>query len=80
MPIALIAIAVSTLLNALYYVPVIFNLYSKRTDGKFEGVKADYHWEYVFAMVVFIILNLCFGTFSEPIVGAIRDGLAMFGM
>jgi hypothetical protein len=31
-------------------------------------------------MVVFIILNLCFGTFSEPIVGAIRDGLAMFGM
>lgn len=80
MPVALAAIAISTLLNALYYVPVVFNIFSRRKDDKFDGVKAHYYWEYVVAMVAFIVLNICFGTFSGAIVGAVRDGLAMFGM
>lgn len=80
MLVAVIVIAISTLLNALYYVPVVFNLFSKRRDDKFSDVKATYHIEYAAAMVIFIVLGIAFGTFSENIVGAIRDGLSMFGM
>lgn len=76
----LAAIAVSTLLNALYYVPVIFNLFSVRRDDRFEGVKARHSAPYAFAMTVFIALNILFGSFSHTVVGAIRTGLQMFGM
>ena len=80
MVIALIAIALSTLLNALYYIPTLYNIFTNRQDDKFKDVKAHYHWEYVLAVVIFIALNLSFGSFSQHVVGAINDGLAMFGM
>ena len=80
MLIALAALVISTLLNALYYIPVVFNLFSRRTDEEFKGVKAHYHWEYVVSMAVFIVLNISFGACSEFFVSAIRSGLAAFGM
>ncbi|MCI8513883.1 MAG: sodium:proton antiporter [Lachnospiraceae bacterium] len=72
-------IVVSTLLNALYYIPVIGNLYARPKDGRWEGVKARYHWEYAAAMVVFILLNLFYGICSGGFVQAIESGLGMFG-
>ncbi len=78
--IAFAAIAVSTLLNALYYIPIVFNLYTRPNDGAYAGVRQQYHWEYVLALAAFIVLNLGFGMGSEAVVGAIRRGLAMFGM
>lgn len=75
----LAVIAVSTLLNALYYIPVIGNLFTRRSDDRFADVKVHYHWEYVVAMVVFIGLNVWMGVGSDGLVSAIQLGLRMFG-
>ena len=80
MLLTLAALVISTLLNALYYIPVIYNLYSHPHDGRYKYVRTHYRWEYVTAMVCFIVFNLIFGIFSEPIVNAVRSGLAMFGL
>ncbi len=80
MTIAIIAIAVSTLLNALYYVPIIFNLFSKREQDEYKGLRVRYRVDYAVATVVFIALNIGFGAFSEYVVGAVRRGLELFGM
>lgn len=80
MVIALAAIAVSTLLNALYYIPAIFNIFSKREDENYKGLYVRYRTDYALALVVFIALNIGFGTFSEYVAGAVRRGLALFGI
>ena len=76
--IAVIAIVLSTLLNALYYIPALINLFTPRADGKFAGCKAKYHWEYLTALIAFIILNLGCGLFSDRIIILIEKGLSMF--
>ncbi len=78
--VALVAIAVSTLLNALYYVPIIFNLFSGREPEEYRGLRVRYRADYAFAVAAFIALNIGFGAFSEYVVGAVRRGLSMFGM
>ncbi len=80
MVMALGAIAVSTLLNALYYIPVIFNLFTKPKDGAYSSLRARYTPAYAGALTVFIALNLGFGIFSQSVVDAVSRGLAMFGI
>ena len=76
--IAVLAIVISTLLNAMYYIPALLNLFTVRRDGKFGDCRAKYHWEYVTALVAFIILNLGCGIFSDKIIDLIEKGLSMF--
>ena len=76
--VAVIAIVISTLLNAMYYIPALLNLFTIRKDGKFKDCRAKYHWEYVTALVAFIILNLGCGLFSDKIIVLIEKGLSMF--
>lgn len=77
MTIALAAIGISTVLNAVYYVPVIFNIFSG-TEGseKAPRPKAGY----VFAMGTFMVLNVAFGLFTQQITDVVRRGLQLFGM
>ena len=74
----LFALAVSTVLNALYYVPVIINLYTKNDE-----VSVEKSWKpnlsFVVAMVVFIALNFVIGLGSSSLVEAIRTGINTFG-
>ncbi len=78
MIIALAAVAISTLLNALYYIPVIFNIFSKPADGEAHASRP--RADYAFAMCAFMVLNVGFGVFSQQIVDAVRRGLELFGM
>lgn len=77
----LFVLAVSTTLNAIYFLRLVITLYSRRREGdkplppnpvkkSSRGLK--------FAIVCFIGLNLVLGMASQPIVQAITDGLAMF--
>ena len=121
MLITLIALAVSTVLNAIYFLRLLIGLYRPTKSGSFAemepaetdgrggaeaggfakpagrksngGVEptekgvwqgrssalAANPWTMRLAIVCFIILNLILGLFSQPIVRAITDGLAMFG-
>lgn len=74
----LFALAVSTVLNALYYVPVIINLYTKNDEVSVEKSWKP-NFSFVVAMVVFIALNFVIGLGSSSLVEAIRTGINTFG-
>ena len=80
MAIALAAIAVSTLLNALYYIPIIFNLFTRPEKSEYSDIRLHCRPDYAISLVTFIALNLGFGAFSDSLVGAVRRGLELFGM
>ena len=81
MVIGIAAIAVSTLLNALYYIPTVSTLFSARRDqSPYTGEKPSYSWEYVAAMVVFILCNFAIGLGASRLLSAINSGISMLGL
>ena len=80
---ALLALAVSTVLNALYFMKTVITLYTPARGERFSGrgFCRIGLWEQpakTWAMLCLIVLNLVLGLTSEPIIELIRDGLAMF--
>ncbi len=79
---ALIALAISTVLNAVYYMKTVIRLYTPADSAGIEvdttTVTARQHPRKAASMIAFIILNLVLGIFSEPIVDLISAGLDMF--
>ncbi len=81
-----IALAVSTTLNAVYFLRLVITLYSIPGKDQAVGWKTKSSREVLWpgwvgrklAILCFIILNLALGLFSQPIVEAIGSGLAMF--
>lgn len=79
MPLTLIGLAVSTVLNAVYFLRLVITLYSQNPDGEKLGKVRIQSGMLKGAILCFILLNLVLGLCSQPIVRAIGDGLAMFG-
>ncbi|MDO5417029.1 MAG: proton-conducting transporter membrane subunit [Lachnospiraceae bacterium] len=77
MMLTLIGLAVSTVLNAVYFLRLVITLYTKRTEPAETEVSRS-PWMLRGAVACFILLNLILGLGSQPIVKAIADGLAMF--
>lgn len=79
MLVTLIALAVSTVLNAIYFLRLVITLYSRRGEGEAAqtGIRRS-SWKLRTAVLCFILLNLILGLKSQPVVQAISDGLAMF--
>lgn len=75
MVITLLALAVSTMLNAWYFFKAIICIYTP--TGKREMAKRP-TWVYVAVMVGFIMLNVFFGVFSDIVIEGIQSGLKMF--
>lgn len=77
----LIGLAVSTTLNAIYFLRLVITLYSKPADAK-EGeeraASVRSSWKLRLSILCFILLNLLLGLKSQPVVQAITNGLAMF--
>lgn len=80
--ITLVGLAVSTTLNAIYFLRLVITLYMEPKDrddqGIQSGVRVQSSWKLRGAILCFILLNLILGLKSQPIVQAITDGLAMF--
>ena len=79
----MIALAISTILNAVYFMKTVIRLYTPEKKAvirakKFRTIPAGECPAKSIALVCFIILNLILGLCSEPIVGLIRQGLEMF--
>ncbi len=83
MLLTLVALAISTILNAIYFMKTVIRIYTPEKkavllEKNFRKVTiADQPAESV-ALICFIVLNLILGLFSEPIVTLILDGLQMF--
>lgn len=82
MLITVIALAVSTILNAMYFMRTVIKIYTPLKDEEIsednstctlkQNVKKN------FAMLCFIVMNLLLGLASEPVIDLIRLGLSMF--
>lgn len=77
--IALIVLVLSTFLNALYYIPVLIRLFSKKQAGEEITSGKKISLATAFALVVFAATNLFLGIFYQPILEAIEFGISVIG-
>ncbi|MCM1188629.1 MAG: sodium:proton antiporter [bacterium] len=86
----LIALAISTILNAVYFMKTVIRIYTpvpKTPDAEINVLPATEGRSVPLteqplksaALILFIVLNLILGLNSQPIVGLIETGLGMFG-
>lgn len=79
----LIALAISTILNAVYFMKTVIRIYtpvSRKEIQKngYRNISIKEQPVKSVALILFIILNLILGLCSEPIVAALQSGLGMF--
>lgn len=84
MMVTLIALAVSTVLNAVYFLRLVITIYTAKTpsenqESEESAETPEYKGTLKFSVACFIVLNLILGLGSQPIVAAIAKGLEMFG-
>lgn len=82
----LICLAISTVLNAIYFMKTVIRLYTpkskkvKRTEaGEAAVVSLKEHPLYNASLILMTALNILLGCCSQPIVDWITSGLNMFG-
>ena len=75
----LVALIISTLLNACYYIPSMFTLLNKPLTRELGEIKKHYHPSYVISLVVLMGLNIFVGVFSSQLFDFICKGISMFG-
>lgn len=74
--VVMLALAVSSMLNAIYFVRTLIHIYGTDTGTK---ERAPHMPEYIIPMLVLTAGNLFLGLFSWVIVSLIETGLIMFG-
>lgn len=83
MLLTLIALALSTILNAVYFMKTVIRIYTPEQRAVlvkkgFCNVEMKAQPAKTFALICFVVLNLFLGLCSEPIVRLFSKGLAMF--
>ncbi len=79
----LIVLAISTVLNAIYFLKTVIRIYtpekvSVEKEKGYYRITWDKQKMYALTIVLFIIVNLVLGTKSQPILQLIQDGLYNF--
>lgn len=77
MIVGVIVLAISTILNALYFIRAVISIYTPRNeqyrDASFKPGKT-----FVAGLMFFVILNFVLGLCSDPLIRAIENGVGMF--
>lgn len=73
----LICLAISTILNAIYFMKTVVRIYTP-VKTEYEKVSWKSNVGYSVICVLFIVMNIVLGLNSEPIVDLIRSGITMF--
>ena len=71
----LIALAVSSFLNALYYLPVVFRIYGKANEGEEAGEKVEFGFGYKLSICCFVILNFVLGIGGMYVMYLLNQGV-----
>lgn len=79
----LIVLAISTILNAIYFLKTVLRIYTPEDPAVVEQKGfVSMHWKdqrgYTVTIIFFIILNLVLGMTSQPILELIKNGLHNF--
>ena len=77
MLIVLIVLAVSTVLNTIYFVKTVITLYRSNPSAP-DVTPEKQTFGYCAAMLCLILANFAMGIVSQPIIEAIRRGLILF--
>ncbi len=86
--VAMVALAISTILNAVYFIRALITLYTPKNDGDLRAAEREKgsagagKWlpiSSAVALICFILLNIFLGTWSYSIERAIETGLSTFG-
>jgi multicomponent Na+:H+ antiporter subunit D len=76
---SLMFMVLSTVLTAMYYLPVLVTIYfSSDANSPHRMERSKNTWNYSTAIVAFVLLNFVLGIFFEPVIGALEQGLSMF--
>lgn len=74
----LICLAISTILNAIYFMKTVVRIYTPvKTD--YESIPLKQNIGYGIVGILFIVINVFLGMNSEPVVDLIDSGIRMFG-
>lgn len=73
----LIVLAISTVLNTIYFARTIIRLYGRRAEPA-ESRPVGKQRSFAFAAMLFAALNLATGIWASPLVELLRRGLEMF--
>ncbi|MGN0242468.1 MAG: complex I subunit 5 family protein [Lachnospiraceae bacterium] len=73
----LICLAISTILNAIYFMKTVIRIYTP-VNTRFRSMKWNQNIVYTVTILVFVVLNVALGMLSDPIVDMIYTGLGMF--
>lgn len=74
---ALIVLAVSTVLNAIYFMKTVIRIYTP-IESKYPSVSIKKNQLYALTLLCFIVLNVALGMCSQPIADWITQGLSVF--
>ena len=79
----LFALAISTILNTVYFMKTVIRIYTPmdaetEKEKNFTRITAKEDMGKAIAMICFVVMNLVLGVFSQPIIELIETGLAMF--
>ena len=80
---ALIVLALSTILNAIYFLKTVLRIYTPQSkeievEKGYLCISTKEQKQYTLTIVLFILLNLILGTCSKPILEMIVEGLHNF--
>ena len=75
---ALIVLAISTILNAIYFMKTVIRIYTPVENTPYEKITFKDMKLYAVILVCFIVLNVLLGISSQPVVDLIEQGLSMF--
>lgn len=80
---AIIVLAISTILNAVYFMKTVLRIYTpmpaEEVQAKgYVNISWKQHKVYTVAIVLFIVLNVVLGCNSKPIIMMIEEGLRNF--
>lgn len=77
MAIALIILAISTILNALYFIRAVISIYTPRNEKYYDAAFRP-SITFCAGLICFILMNFALGLASNPLIKAIEQGLQMF--
>ena len=75
---AMLALAVSSILNAVYFIKAISVIFDVHYADESKKEQTRQSGRFVFACVVFCIVNFAVGMGAQPILDAIATGLSLF--
>ncbi len=80
MILVLIALAISTWLNTIYFLKTVITLYRPPVDGVvYTDDPSRRGFGFNVSLIGFSAVNIALGIFAQPIISAITAGLGMFG-